>query len=116
ELTMQFGAKMQVIHDLFQANFLRLRQDLYYVLEGRQEISKLHLLIDTLKGITASFKVYRTYTNGFDITDKDRAEIEFAINTFQMHEPNADEAALTFWRQFLLLELYPDETFKQRQI
>jgi (1->4)-alpha-D-glucan 1-alpha-D-glucosylmutase len=116
ELTMQFRAKMQVIHDLFQANFLRLRQDLAYVLEGRQELSKLHSLIDTLKGITASFKVYRTYTNSFEITDKDRTEIEYAINTYQIHDPNAGNDALTFWRQFLLLELYPDEAFKERQI
>ncbi len=62
-------------------------------------------LTEALVEVTACLPVYRTYTNSFDVTTKDRNCIENAITEAQTRAPGIKHAALELLRHVLLLDV-----------
>ncbi|RII27165.1 MAG: malto-oligosyltrehalose synthase [Geobacter sp.] len=63
----------------------------------------LNSLTKAIVEVIASFPVYRTYINSFDIAERDRQYIETAINRARRKNPAISSSVFDFFRDILLL-------------
>jgi len=78
----------------------------------------LHGQIQALREVIACFPVYRTYTVGGGILDRDRRYVEQAVARAKRRNPDVSDAVFDFVREVLLLqgsEELTDEERAQRQ-
>ena len=61
-------------------------------------------LVKALVEVIACFPVYRTYTSGFDVSERDRRYIEYAVKRAKRKNPAMSAAVFDFIRDVLLLE------------
>lgn len=64
----------------------------------------LNSLINAIAEVIAFFPVYRTYVNGWDITARDRQNIEQAITAAKKANPDVSESVYSFLKDVLLLD------------
>lgn len=77
-----------------------------------------HGLVQALREVIASFPVYRTYTDGGAVLERDRRYVEQAIARARHRNPAINRAVFDFVRDVLLLkesETLSDEERAQRQ-
>jgi (1->4)-alpha-D-glucan 1-alpha-D-glucosylmutase len=67
----------------------------------------LYSLIKSIVEVIANFPVYRTYINGFDVSERDRLYIESAIGRAKSQNPATSTSVFDFIRDVLLLR-FPD--------
>ncbi len=67
----------------------------------------LYSLIKSIVEVIANFPVYRTYTNSFEVSERDRQYIESAVGRAKRQNPAISTSIFDFIRDVLLLR-YPD--------
>lgn len=78
----------------------------------------LHGLVQALREVIACFPVYRTYTVGGGVLERDRRYVEQAISRAKRRNPEVSSAVFDFLRQVLLfqgLESLSEEEISLRQ-
>ena len=111
----EYGRKKRVIDELFAGEF----QDLGSALAGLAEADLYARdlsprdLKRALIELTASLVVYRTYTTGESVSERDRNYLRRAIDEARHREPAAGDAAYDFLRRVLTLERPPNLTHEQ---
>jgi (1->4)-alpha-D-glucan 1-alpha-D-glucosylmutase len=66
----------------------------------------LNSLIKALVEVIAFFPVYRTYSNSFDVSERDRQYIEYAVAKARRHNPATSASIFEFIRDVLQLRFY----------
>ncbi|MFA7404694.1 MAG: malto-oligosyltrehalose synthase [Pelobacteraceae bacterium] len=74
----------------------------------------LNSLIKAIVEVIALFPVYRTYTNSFDVLERDRKYIESAIGWAKRENPAISASIFDFIRDVLLLD-FPDSTSDEQK-
>ena len=77
--------------------------------ERRYRDFTLYALRDALREVIACFPVYRTYTTGLPVTDRDRSQIDLAIRWARRRNPASEGSIFQFIRSILLLEAMDPE-------
>lgn len=67
----------------------------------------LNSLIKALVEVIAFFPVYRTYTCGLEVTERDRQYVEYAVAKAKRKNPAVNVSVFDFIRDVLLLRFYP---------
>ena len=67
----------------------------------------LYSLIKSIVEVIANFQVYRTYTNSFEVSERDRQYIESAVGRAKRQNPAISTSVFDFIRDVLLLR-FPD--------
>ncbi len=67
----------------------------------------LYSLIKSIVEVIANFPVYRTYTNSFEVSERDRQYIESAVGRAKRQNPAISTSVFDFIRDVLLLR-FPD--------
>lgn len=67
----------------------------------------LNSLTHAIREVIASFPVYRTYSDGNGVTERDRAIIDTAVSRAKRNNPATDITVFNYLRDILLLR-YPD--------
>jgi (1->4)-alpha-D-glucan 1-alpha-D-glucosylmutase len=65
----------------------------------------LQSLVKALVEVIAFFPVYRTYTSGFEVSERDRRYIEYAVKRAKRKNPAMSAAVFDFIRDVLLLDI-----------
>jgi len=75
----------------------------------------LNSLIKALVEVIAFFPVYRTYINCFEVSDRDRQYIDYAVDKARRHNPATNASIFEFIRDVLQLRFYDgmEETDKR---
>lgn len=76
----------------------------------------LNGLTIALREVVACFPVYRTYTSGDQVAERDRAYIEQAIARAKRHNPAADHAVFDYIKDVLLLRNLDQLSERERQL
>jgi len=66
----------------------------------------LNSLIKALVEVIAFFPVYRTYSNSYDVSERDRQYIEYAVAKARRHNPATSASIFEFIRDVLQLRFY----------
>ena len=66
----------------------------------------LNSLIKALVEVIAFFPVYRTYTNSFEVSERDRQYIDYAVAKARRHNPATNSSIFEFIRDVLQLRFY----------
>lgn len=66
----------------------------------------LNSLIKALVEVIAFFPVYRTYINCFEVSDRDRQYIDYAVDKARRHNPATSASIFEFIRDVLQLRFY----------
>lgn len=74
----------------------------------------LNSLIKALVEVIAYFPVYRTYTNGAEVKDRDRQYVEYAVTRAKRKNPAINVSIFDFIRDVLLLRFYPNMGEKEK--
>ena len=74
----------------------------------------LYSLIKSIVEVIANFPVYRTYINGFDVSERDRLYIESAIGRAKSQNPAISTSVFEFIRDVLLLR-FPDTMHEEHK-
>jgi len=111
-----YNQKKKVATELFAGEVRTLARQLSYLAEEDRYGRDLTLadLEQALIEITACLPVYRSYTRGWVVADRDRAYIEQAVAMAMKHSSTVGPAC-KFLRRVLLLEFPPDLPLKLQQ-
>lgn len=75
----------------------------------------LNSLIKALVEVIAFFPVYRTYTSGPGVADRDRQYVEYTVARAKRKNPAVNVSIFDFIRDVLLLRFYPNMREKEKR-
>ncbi|QDG54698.1 malto-oligosyltrehalose synthase [Persicimonas caeni] len=105
--TVVYEKKRFVLEWLFQAELELMRRDLVTLASKMRRGRDLTAreVGDALAEVSSCLSVYRTYTRGARVAERDREHIEQAVDTARSYRPQLDSAAYDFVERVLLLEV-----------
>lgn len=109
--------KQLVIDELFAGEMRALSHRLAYVAQQDRHARDLSPddLDRALKGVIACFPVYRTYSRGGEMAERDKAYVKAAIAEAQHRSPRGSLAVSRFLGTVLTLDSPPTLTAQQRE-
>ncbi len=111
-----FQARRRIVRDLFPGELRALEHRLADLAEGDRWACDIprRALRKALEEVTACLPVYRTYSRGEPVGDRDRRLVEQAVTEARRRVPTLAAQALGFLRRLLCLELPADLDDEER--